>query len=66
MNETGLREREVEEEETLLSVRIRVSSDSLYMLSKETLVVIFGAEGVVIQNIVQSGKVGYASFKYHL
>lgn len=65
-NRTELSEREAEEEATLLSVKIRLTGASLYMLSKETLVATFGAEGEVIYNIVQSGKFGYVSLQYHL
>ena len=66
MNETALREREVEEEATPLSAKIRVWGDSLYVLSKGTLVVTFGAEGEVVYNIVQWGKFDYVSLQYHL
>ena len=65
-NRTELSERQAEEEATLLSVKLRLTGNSLYMLSKETLIATFGAEGEVIYNIVQSGKFGYVSLQYHL
>ena len=62
---TELSEEQAEEESTLLSVKVRLAGTSLYMLSKETLVATFGAEGEVIHNIVQSGKFG-SSLSYSL
>ena len=60
-NRTELSESEAEEKATKLSVKLCISGDSLYRLSKDTLIATFGAEGDVIYDIVQSGNSGYVS-----
>ena len=60
-NRTALCESEAEEEATRLSVKLRVTGDSLYRSSKDTLIATFGAEGEVIYNIVRSENSSYVS-----
>lgn len=58
-NRVELNENEAEEEATKLSIKLRVTGDGLYSLSKDTLIGTFGAEGELIYNILQSAKSGY-------
>ncbi|KAM0804380.1 hypothetical protein BDR22DRAFT_818029 [Usnea florida] len=52
-------EAKAEKEATILCRKLPVSGESLYQLSKETLVAALGPEGEVIYNMVQSGDSGY-------
>ena len=56
-----LNEREAEEQATLLSEKLRIGGEGLYKLSRDTLIGTFGAEGEIVFDIVQSGKLGYVS-----
>ena len=58
---TELSESKAEEEAAELSVKMRMTGECLYRLSRETLVATFGYEGEMIHDLVQSGSEGYVS-----
>ena len=62
VNRTELGKREAQEEEaTLLSIRLCITNNSLYKLSKKNLIIIFNTKEEIIYDILQSRKFGYVS-----
>ena len=58
---TELSESKAEEEAAELLVKVRMTGECLYRLSRESLVATFGLEGEIIYDLVQSGREGYVS-----